>query len=113
MFKFNLFTFILIVYSQISNGQIIFHKAYPDQMNGSMGMEMGFIEAKDKGFLLGNGKTLMKVDSTGSKEWRYEFDSPVNPFICVFLLLMTLAKDIYSLEHECFCLWIVVIILIG
>ncbi|MBK9045440.1 MAG: T9SS type A sorting domain-containing protein [Bacteroidetes bacterium] len=92
MFKFNLFTFILIVYSQISNGQIIFHKAYPDQMNGSMGMEMGFIEAKDKGFLLGNGKTLMKVDSTGSKEWRYEFDSPVNPFICVFSIINDFSK---------------------
>jgi len=56
-------------------------------MNGSMGREMGFIETNDKGFLIGNVATLMKLDSTGTKEWRYNFDAPVNPLICVFSII--------------------------
>jgi len=112
--KFNVVFFMfnfLVGYS--SHSQTVFHKMYPGVVNEIVFRQMGFINTHDNGYLLGGAATLMKLDSSGTKEWRIHFNWPVNPEILVYSIIndynqgymLSGSRMLISLDSTCSINW--------
>ena len=108
---------LLSVFLSVNNltyGQIIFHKMYPEVNGDNVSSLMGFLQMNDSGFLVGNVTALMKLDSLGHKQWRTRFDIPINSiYNSVFSIvpdydqgfLLAGSKLLISLDSNCNINW--------